>query len=75
MWFLPIFCPDIGWSEEKLPRRVTAVPLTAVGINKTEPSGLPNRTIQFFLFLEGASGSRPIRVATHFGNSAGESTT
>jgi hypothetical protein len=51
------------------------VPLTVVGIDKTGPYGLPNRTVRFFLFRVGASGSYPIRVATHFGDSAGDSTT
>jgi hypothetical protein len=43
---------------------VPAAPLTAVGVDKTGPSGLPNRTVvRFFLFRAGASGSCPIRVA------------
>jgi hypothetical protein len=74
-WFLPIFHPDVAWPEEKLLRRVSAAPLTAVGVDKIGPSGLSNRTIWFFLFRAGAFNSCPIRVATHFGDSAGESTT
>jgi hypothetical protein len=73
LWFLPIFRPDVPWSEEKLPHRVMAVPLTAVRIDKTRPSGLPNRTVRFFLFQTGAYGSYPIRVAAHFGDFTGES--
>jgi hypothetical protein len=51
---------------------VPVAPLTAVEIDKTGPSSLSNRTIQFFLFQAGASGSCLIRVATYFGDSARE---
>jgi hypothetical protein len=51
-----------------------AVPLTAVSLNKTGPSGLPNWSIQFLQLRAGASGSCSIRVATYFGDSAREST-
>jgi hypothetical protein len=74
-WFLPIFRPDVAWLKEKLPHRVPAVPLTDIEINKTGPSGLPNRTVQFFLLRVGAFGSCPIHVATHFGDSTRKSTT
>jgi hypothetical protein len=43
---------------------VTAVLLTAIGIDKTEPFDLPNQTIWFLQFRPGASGSCLIRVAT-----------
>jgi hypothetical protein len=72
-WFLPIFRLDAACPEEKLPRRVPVVPLTAVGVDKTGPSSLPNQTVQFFLFQVGAFSSCPIHVATEFGDSAGES--
>jgi hypothetical protein len=49
--------------------------LTVIGIDKIGPSGLPNRTVRFFLFWARASGSCPFRVTTHFDNSVGESTT
>jgi hypothetical protein len=49
--------------------------LTAVGIDKTGPSGLSKETVRFLQFRPGASSSCPICVATHFGNSIGESTT
>jgi hypothetical protein len=51
------------------------MPLTAIGIDKTGPSGLPNQTVWFLQFWLGAFGSYPIHVATHFGDSARESTT
>jgi hypothetical protein len=50
LWFLPIFRPDITWSEEKFPHQVSTVPLTAIEINKTGPSDLTNRTIRFLQF-------------------------
>jgi hypothetical protein len=53
---------------------VSVAPLTAVRFDKTGLSDLPNQTVRFFLFQAGASDSCPIRVATHFGDSAGEST-
>jgi hypothetical protein len=54
---------------------VPAAPLTAVGIDKTGPSGLPNRIVRFLQFRSGASGACLIRVITQFGDSFRESTT
>jgi hypothetical protein len=54
---------------------VPTAPLTAVGINKTGPSSLPNWRVQFLSFWIGASDSCPIHVATYFVDSVGESTT
>jgi hypothetical protein len=54
---------------------VPAAPLTVVGIDKTGPSGLPNRIVRFLQFQPGASDSCLICMPTHFGDSAGESTT
>jgi hypothetical protein len=51
------------------------MPLTAISLDKTAQSGLPNQTIWFLQFQAGASGLCPIYVATHFGDSAGELTT
>jgi hypothetical protein len=51
------------------------VPLTAAGTDETKSSDLPNQTVQFALFRVGAPGSCSFCVQTHFGNSAGESTT
>jgi hypothetical protein len=51
------------------------VPLTIIGPNKTGGSGFKNWIAQFSLFGTRASGSCLIRVLTHFGDSAGESTT
>jgi hypothetical protein len=57
------------------PRRSSAAPLTAVDPNKTGQSGLPNRTIRFLQFQVGAFSLYSFHVATHFSDSAGESTT
>jgi hypothetical protein len=73
MWFLSIFLPDVTWLEKKLHHRVPVVPLTAVGIDKTGPSGLPNRIVRFPQFRAGAFDPFSFRVATHFDDSAGES--
>jgi hypothetical protein len=51
------------------------VPLTAAGADETGPSSLPNQTVQFALFRAGAFDSCSFHVRTHFGDSAGESTT
>jgi hypothetical protein len=72
---LPIFRPDVTWLEEKLHHRVPAAPLTAVRNDKTEQSGLPNQRVRFLQFRVGAFGTCSIRVATHFGDSAGDLTT
>jgi hypothetical protein len=54
---------------------VPAAPLSDFGIDKTRPFGLSNRTVQFPQLRAGAPGSCLIRVATHFDESARESTT
>jgi hypothetical protein len=72
---LTIFRPDVAWSEEKLHRRVPAVPLITVRIDKTGQFGLPIRIVRFLQLRPRAFGSCTICVATHFGNSAGQSTT
>jgi hypothetical protein len=63
--------PNVAWSEERLPHRSPVVPLTAAGLDKTGLSSSRNQVVRFLLFRAGASGSCSIRVATHFGNSAG----
>jgi hypothetical protein len=57
------------------PRQSPAAPLTFIGPDKIGLSGSRNRTVRFLLFQAGASGSCLIRVATHFGDSGGVSTT
>jgi hypothetical protein len=57
------------------PCQSPTTPLTALGPDKTRQSGLPNQTIRFLQFRAGASSLCSFRVATNFGDSAGESTT
>jgi hypothetical protein len=38
--------------EEEDLRRASAVTLTATEIDETEPSGLPNQTVQFSYFMQ-----------------------
>jgi hypothetical protein len=45
---------------------VPAAPLTAAGIEKTGPSGLPNQTSRFPQLQAGASGFYSFRVANTF---------
>jgi hypothetical protein len=51
------------------------VPLTAVGADKTGQYSLPNQIVWFALFRAGAFVSCSFHVRTHFGDSAGKSTT
>jgi hypothetical protein len=44
-------------AERRMPSLEPTVSLTAVGPDEIEPSGLPNRTIQFSLFQEEAFSS------------------
>jgi hypothetical protein len=62
-WFLPIFRPDVACLEEKLPCPVLVAALTAVRVNKTGPSGLPNQIAQFPQLQTGAFGSSSFHVA------------
>jgi hypothetical protein len=57
------------------PYRGPVVPLTAVGPDKIGGSGFWNWIVRFLQFWVGASSSCSFRVATHFSNSTGESTT
>jgi hypothetical protein len=50
-------------------------PLTVVGSDKIGWSSLPNRIVQFLQFRTRAFSSYLFRVATHFCDSTGESTT
>jgi hypothetical protein len=59
---------------EDTPHRSPVVPLIAVGSDKTEPSGLLNRAVQFLQFRAGASGSCLFCMETHFDDSVGDST-
>jgi hypothetical protein len=58
-----------------MPSPESTVPLTAAGANETRPFGFSNRTVWFAVFRAGASDSCSFHVQTHFGDSAGESTT
>jgi hypothetical protein len=58
-----------------MPSLEPTVPLTSTGIDEIRLSGLQDRTIWFALFQAGAFDSYSFRVQTHFGDSAGESTT
>jgi hypothetical protein len=51
-------------AKEEVPHRVSTVPLTAAGINETEQSGLPNRSIRFSCFEQELPGPCSIRVPT-----------
>jgi hypothetical protein len=53
-------------AREDMPHLSLVVPLNAVGLEKTSPSGLPNQTVRFLQFQAGASGSCSFHVETHF---------
>jgi hypothetical protein len=57
------------------PCQSPTAPLTIVSPDKTGPFDLSHWTVRFLQFQARSYDSCSIHVATHFGNSAGESTT
>jgi hypothetical protein len=74
-WILSLSLVRRHLARRRTPSLEPTVPLTATRIDETRLSGLQDRTIWFALFRAGAFNSYSFRVRTHFGDSAGESTT